>query len=224
MTIPSFDPVAPEPDLPGAATEPLPAARTAFEPTGPESVGGVSGPAASGASRIFGIALGAAMLVAVAGVAFAGGRATAAVPGGNGGALPGGNGGPLPGGNGGNGGELPGASFDLNGNGNGRPGDDEHDGPGDGQEGRPGGPTTLEGIVEGVAADSITVRLSDGRTATVGLDPATTYHQAVGATAADVTSGATVRLQISGGFRSDDDGPAGGTAELGTAGDVTVVP
>jgi hypothetical protein len=125
------------------------------------------------------------------------------------------------------GGNLPDASFDLDGNGNGREGGADDDGdhglpPGEGF-GRGGfGAGTITGTVEAVDADSLTIRTQSGLTVTFGLDGTTTYHQAVDAQASDVTAGETVEISVAGRVR-----PQGGSDDelsLGTAGDVTIVP
>lgn len=63
---------------------------------------------------------------------------------------------------------------------------------------------------------------------TVGLDGSTTYHQQADAAASDVTAGATVQLQMTGGFRPGQNGNGNGNSgtptTLGTAGSVTIVP
>jgi hypothetical protein len=86
-----------------------------------------------------------------------------------------------------------------------------------------GGPQ-IEGTVESVTADSVTIKTAGGMTVTVGLDSTTTYHQQAPATAADVKAGASVQLQLSGGFRPGAVADGSGTVSLGTASDVTVVP
>lgn len=194
-------PVEPEPG-PGIATE------SASRPT-------PAGRASSGSSRILNIALGAAVLVAVAGVAFAVGRSTAPVSTTAGTAIVPGQGGVIVPGQGGN---LPDASFDLNGNGNGFPG-----GQG-GDRGGFGGGLAMTGTVDSVSAESITIRLESGQTVTVGLDGSTTYHQQADAAASDVTAGKTVQLQLTGGVRPGQSGDTGTSTTLGTAGSVTIVP
>lgn len=239
MTTPPIDPVTPEPGLSASPTEPVPVFPSAFAPVEPD-MGPAASPAAappaaaprrgssgsSGSSRILNLALGAAVLVAVAGVAFAVGRGTAPATSTAGSAmvLVPGQGGVVPGGNGGN---LPGASLDPNGNGfpgaGGRNGVPGNRGGFGGLGGLAGG-LVIEGTVDSVTADSVTIQTTAGTTITVGLDGSTTYHQEAAATASDVTAGATVKLQISGGFRPDRSGANGGPVTLGTAADVTVVP
>jgi hypothetical protein len=177
------------------------------------------------------LALAAAVLVAVAGVAFAVGRASAPAPSGRGAAAVLQDGGLVT--------ELvPGSSFDPNGGGFVVGGGPDGTGAGSGAGVFRAGGLTLEGTVESVTADSITIRTADGATVTVGLDTDTTYHQQAGASAADVTTGETVLLRLAGGARAgftagNQGGTAGtdgspapgtGTLSLGTASDVTVVP
>jgi len=146
-------------------------------------------------SSLLNALLGLALVVAVGGVAFAVGRMTApqtaAFP--NGG--PGG--GNFPGG--------PGASFVPGGGGN---------VPGGGLFG--GGGLTLEGTVESVSGDTLTIRTADGQTVEVTLPAETTYHTQGSASSADVTSGSTVRVQV--------DPQAGQGSNQLTASDVTIVP
>lgn len=192
-----FQPAAPEPG-PVPQVEPVPVS------VQPRPSGGSSG------SRLLNVALGAALLIAAAGVAFAVGRATApgtaATAGATGGAA-------LPGNLGGNGGFGGNGSFPA-----GAPGDD--DGGFRGGQGAFGGGLTIQGTVDSVTADSVTIKLSSGRTITVGLDSGTTYHQQTSAAAGDVQAGKSVILRLTGGFRPDGTG----SGVLGTASDVTVVP
>ena len=199
---PAFQPVAPEP-------EPVPIQATVR--------------ASGGGSRLLNVALGVAVLVAVAGISFAAGRATAPatvasiVPGdgtGNANGLPNGgfrgNGGYFPGDR--NGGFVPG-------NGNG----------GTGRFGFGGG-LSISGTVDSVTADSVTIKTASGQTITIGIDGSTTYHQQAAASASDVQAGKTVMVQLSGGPRPDGNNGngagngTGGSLTLGAAGDITVVP
>jgi hypothetical protein len=230
-----FAPVEPEPGPGGAYTVP-PAAATPSKGRGP------------GPSRMLTVAVAAAVLVGAVGIAFAAGRATSPATspasdttggvsnrqqqgsGGQGGQgivpdqgqgiVPDQGGlGPMGGGN------LPDASFDLNGNG-GFPGDMDGDGdhafPGRGL-GREGfGGLGLAGTVTAVDEDSITIETDAGMTVVVGRDGTTTYHQQAPADASDVTTGSKVQVQLDGGVRPSQD--ASGNINLGTAGDVTIVP
>jgi len=253
VTTPRFDPAAAEPVTPGpsaAPTEPVPAFRppsqpafqAAFAPPEPEPVrattvasssGAAPKGASGGSSRILNLALGLAVVVAVGGVAFAVGRATA--PATTGTAAIVGQSGTGTRGNG-----FPNGSF--NPDGSPRPGGFT----GRGGFGGLGGGLVIEGTVDSVAPDSVTIKTADGNTITVGLDSSTTYHSAVPATAADVTAGKTVKLQVTGGFRPGGNGGTGGNGNggtggngnggngggtgtsgaitLGTAGDITIVP
>jgi hypothetical protein len=145
--------------------------------------------------------LGLALVVAVGGVAFAVGRMTApqaaAFP--NGG--PGG--GNFPGG--------PGASFEPGGSfvpgfgGN---------GPGGGLFGAGG--VTLEGTVESVSGDTLTIRTADGQTVDVTLPEDATYHSQATASSGDVSSGSNVLVRV--------EIQAGQGTNQFTASDVTIVP
>jgi hypothetical protein len=124
-------------------------------------------------------------------------------------------------------GTLPGASFDPNGNGL-MPGhsDGEVDGdgalPGSGF-GRQGmGGLGLSGTVTAVTPDSVTIKTEAGMTVTIGLDDGTTYHQQAPAASSDVTTGTKIQVQLDGGVRPSRD--ANGNINVGTAGDITVVP
>jgi hypothetical protein len=143
--------------------------------------------------------LGLALVVAVGGVAFAVGRMTApATPTGFPNGVPGG--GNFAGGPGAS--FAPGASFN--------PGN----GPGGGLFGAGG--VTLEGTVESVSGDTLTIRTADGQTVEVTMPEGTTYHSQASASSDEVTSGSNVLVRV--------DIQAGqGTGQL-TASDVTIVP
>jgi hypothetical protein len=165
--------------------------------------------------------LGLALVVAVGGVAFAAGRATAPTTatrtgtGANGG-FANGQGGFVPGG--------PRAS--------GAPGF------GGGGLGFGGGGAglSIEGTVSAVGADGITLTLTSGQTVTIPTSSSTTYHQRTAGSASDVTTGSTVIVQLAGGRGAFGQGggqgntasprPSGapGAGGLGTAVAVTVVP
>ena len=201
-----FTPVSPEPFY----TPPAPPAR--------KTGGGASGMT---------IALTVAVLIAGCGVSFAIGRATAptaptagqasigqGVPGEPNAGNPGGgvpaSGAPLAGG-----GNLPNASFDLNGNGSG----DTGRGPGDGRgPGGFGGGASIQGTVAATDGKTLTLKLANGQTLTVKLDASTKYAQEALGSASDVAVGKTVIVAVTG--RGDIDGNEGGS----TAGTVTVVP
>ncbi len=226
MTTPPFDPVTPEPAPSGPPRDAYPT----FRPVTPEpDMAPVVQPPArrssTGSSRALNVALALAVLVAVGGVSFGVGRFTAPATGGTaavsglngsgtrGNGFPNASAGP-------NG--FPGGSFDPNGGG--RTGGLA----GRGAFGALGG-MVIEGTVDSVTADSVTIRTTNGTTVTVGVDASTTYHSAAPATASDVTAGTAVKLQVAGGFRAGGNGGGngtgnGGTATLGTAGDITIVP
>ncbi|MCJ7712176.1 MAG: hypothetical protein MUQ32_15245, partial [Chloroflexi bacterium] len=236
MTTPPIDPVTPAPGLSTSLTEPVPTFQPGFAPPEPEAAPATPDPAprpasqkrgSSGSSRILNLALGAAVLVAVAGVSFAVGRATAPASEitGSGTVFAPGQGGVfVPGGNGGN---LPDVSFDPNGNGGFPGGVGQGRGiPGERGFGGFGGGLAITGTVDAISADSITLKLESGQTITVGLDASTTYHQQADAAASDVTTGDTVQLQMAGGFRPGQigNGNSGNAPTLGSAGSVTIVP
>ena len=126
------------------------------------------------------------------------------------------------------GGMLPGASLDPNGNGRMRGGHSDGDsgaqgalpGAGLGRLGMRG--LDVTGTVTAVTPDSLTIQTEAGVTVTVGLDDGTTYHQETPAASSDVTTGTKIQVQLDGGVRPSRD--ANGNINLGTAGDVTVVP
>lgn len=128
------------------------------------------------------IALALAGVLVVGGGGFALGRVTAPSPTFAG--FPGG-------GNGGNGGNgFPGLGGGAN-------------GPGGGGF-RGGG---LEGTVESISGDTMTLKTANGSTITVTLSSTTTYAQQVGGQASDITQGATVRI----GVNLTTGAPAGGS-------------
>ena len=158
------------------------------------------------------VLLGLALVVAIGGVAFAVGRATAPVAA----ATTARNG---FGGQGGNGGTFAG------------PGASGAPGRGFGGGGFAAGGISIQGTVEAMDATSLTIKLASGQTVTLALNGTTTYHKQAPATAADVTTGATVLVQLDGrgfGGRPQPSGapeasgaPAVG---LGAARSVTIVP
>jgi hypothetical protein len=103
----------------------------------------------------------------------------------------------------------------------------------------PGGPNgggflaagglTVEGTVESVTGDTMTIKTADGRTVEVTLGSDTEYHQQAAGSAADVTTGSKVAVQLDvTGRGPGQGGTAGGdgaaTGPTGTASDVTVIP
>jgi len=192
-------PVAPVPTMPIAATAPVVAAPAPLPDARPKSSGG----------RIVNIILAVAVAVAIGGVAFAIGRTTAPAaeaigPGGFGGGFA-------------NGSFLPNAS--------GAPGF------GGGRGGFGGGfggaGLTIEGTVQSVSGDTVTIKTANGQTIEVTTAADTTYNTQAAGSASDVTDGATVRIQVTGvggngGFRPGaSDAPTG---PVGTAGSITVIP
>jgi hypothetical protein len=176
---------------------------------------------ADGTGILVNVLLGIAVVVAVGGVAFAAGRATApASAAGNGNGRFGNGGGPFFGG--------PNAS--------GAPGTGGFAGNG----GFGGGGLSIEGTVTALSADSITIQLASGQSLTIPIDAQTTYHSRQAATAADVTTGSTVQVQLTGGrgvFNGNGNGNNGngngngGPAASGqptrttpAAGSITLVP
>jgi hypothetical protein len=150
----------------------------------------------SGSGRLINLALGGAIVLAIAGVAFAVGRVTAPAPV-TAGAFPGGNGGqfPIP-----SGGVFPGGNR-----------------PGGGLLGAGG--VTVEGTVESISDTTLTLKTADGQTIQIALDETTAYHAQSDATVQDVTTGATVLVRL------DLGGQGGtGTGTGSSANDVTVVP
>jgi hypothetical protein len=161
-------------------------------------------------SRLLNVGLGAAVLVAIAGVAFAVGRGTASVAAAT-----------NPGGRGGAGlGNGPFASGAPNGGGQFR-------GFGGGAAG-----LSIQGTVTAVTDKSVTIKTSTGATIELSIDSGTAYHQQAAGTASDVTTGKTVVVQVSGlAGRGGQGGANASAAPSGTAGpstgtatDITVVP
>jgi hypothetical protein len=181
----------------------------------------------SGAATLVNVLLGIALVIAVGGVAFAAGRATApssvATTGRNGF------------GNGQFGGFGPNAS-----------GAPDRGGFGGFGGFAAAGGVSLQGTVTAVSSDSITLQLPSGQSLKIPLDAQTTYHSRTAATAASVTNGSTVIVQLTGGGRglgqgngqgnqgngqgnqnpAASGGPAAGGAGrgLGSASSVTIVP
>ena len=159
----------------------------------------------SSGGRWLNLVLVVAAAVAIGGVAFAIGRGTAAAsaPTGDGrvfanGAFPGGS-------------FVPGASG----------------GPGlvrGGFGGGLGGGLTVQGTVELVDGDTMTIKTANGQTITVSTGASTTYHTQADATAADVTAGTTVQVRLDGGISGRPNASATPDAPIGTAGSVTVIP
>ena len=155
----------------------------------PAPVVPVNQPPKRRASRLIDIALAGAAVLAIAGVAFAVGRATAPTPeqatrafGGNGAFFR-------------NGGSFdPGAFGQGGGNGQGRFGF--------------GGGLAIDGTVTSVSADSLTVKTADGRDLTFAIDSSTAYHQASPASSSDVAVGDDVSVKVNGGRGSNGASPS----------------
>jgi hypothetical protein len=90
-------------------------------------------------------------------------------------------------------------------------------GPGDGARAFLGG-ATIEGTVESIAGDTLTLKLANGSTIQVSLGDATTYHSQAAASSSDVTAGSSVIVRI------QPDRQQGGNPGTLSAGDVTIVP
>jgi hypothetical protein len=162
-------------------------------------------PAAPGrrSASLLNVLLAVAVLVAVGGVSFAVGRATAPAP-----TFAGI----------GNDGNLPGGGIRPNG-GTGAPG-----GAGGGFGGGFGGGLTLRGTVTAVDAGTVTIELTGGASVTVSKDGTTTYHQSVTGASTDVVIGKKVEIQL-GSFDRTGNGAPGSqaTGPVGTATNITVV-
>jgi hypothetical protein len=128
-------------------------------------------------SRILDIALLGAALLAIGGVAFGVGRATAPpVSAAN-------DTGTFRGANG----FRPDGSFDPNA------------APGRGGAFALGGGLSIDGTVTAMSPDSLTLKLASGQEVTFALDSSTAYHQATAASASDVAVGANVSIKVKGG-------------------------
>ena len=167
----------------------------------PLTITGVQPRSRSG--RVLNLALGAALAIAVAGVAFAVGRGTAPVSAATGGRNAFGG---------------PGASF--------QPGGGQGFRGGFGSDSR----LAISGTVTAIGADSMTITTSSGATVQVSINGDTAYHQQAAATSADVATGKTVVVQVAGfggrggGGAGSSPAPSGGTTTAPTATDITVVP
>jgi hypothetical protein len=177
----------------------------------------------------FDLLLMGAAAVALAGVAFAGGRLTAPAAAATTGAGTGGTG--VTGGTGGGGAGRfgPNASF--------RPDGSFQPGGGGGAGGLAGGSIALSGSVVAVSATEITLQLANGATVNIPIDSSTAYHSQASATSSDVKAGTKVQVEVSGGVVRGPGGPGGGgtaaspapnasgtTRQLGTASSITIIP
>jgi hypothetical protein len=83
-----------------------------------------------------------------------------------------------------------------------------------------GGPT-IDGTVTALDGDNVTLKLADGTEMTFTLDSTTTYHQASDASASDVTVGDDVSVKVKGGARVAPGADPSAAPKL-SASDVTV--
>ena len=191
-----YQPVAPEPTtVPTTPVAPAPVTAAALP-----------GPArkSSSGGRWLNLVLVVAATVAIGGVAFAIGRSTAPASAvtGNGPVF---------------GGAFPGGSFAPGGSG----------APGFGRGGFGGGlggGLTVEGTVESIDGDTLTIKTANGQTITVTTGASTTYHTQTDASASDVQAGKTVQVRLDGGLTGRPNASAAAAAPVGTAGSVTVLP
>ncbi len=222
--VPGSSPFATTPagQSPFAGPATTPAAQSPFAaPSSPPPAPVVAPPARrrSGSSMLVNALLGFALVVAVGGVAFAAGRATAPASTGTG-------------------------RFGANGNGGfgGNFGPNASGAPNRGFGGAAGGAIAIQGKVTAVAGDSITIQLPSGQSVTIPTSDQTTYHSQTSASASDVTSGSDVIVQVAGGGRfvtggngngqgngngNGNGGPAASGAPnrgFGSASSVTIVP
>jgi hypothetical protein len=189
-----FQPVPPEP---GPAGE-------SVTPTQPVVGSGVKpGTSRPRSAAWVNVALAVAVAVAVGGIGFAAGRMTAPPSalgaGGNGFRFGNGNGpgGYFPGaGNGGNGGAAGGGRGFFG-----------------------GGGVSIQGTVESVSGDTLTLKLASGQTVQISLSGTTTYHAQAAASSSDVKTGGTVIVQVQ---INRGQGSAGAISPSAT--DVTIVP
>jgi hypothetical protein len=94
------------------------------------------------------------------------------------------------------------------------------------------GAFSLRGTVTSITPTSLTLRLENGNSITVGLDTSTTYHQQAAASASSVKSGQEVIVQLNGrGGFGGQGGPnaspqpgasTGSSSTIGPARDVTI--
>jgi hypothetical protein len=124
-----------------------------------------------GGGMLLNVILGIALVVAVGGVAFAAGRATAPATTASGRNGLGANGGGFAGPNASG---APNSAFG-------------------------GGAVSIQGAVTAISADSITLQLTSGQTVTIPINAQTTYDQRTPSTASAVTPGSTVIVQLQGG-------------------------
>jgi len=206
------DPLSTNPTSPAPGPETQPFEPAPPEPATPEPVlsTGVKpatkpGPNRPRSSMWVNAALALALAVAIGGIGFAAGRMTApaSAAGANGG-----NGFRF--GGGGQGGYFPGGAGAFGGNGGA--------GGAGGRGAFGGGGASIQGTVDSISADTLTLKLANGQTIQIALDGTTTYHAQTTAASSDVKTGGTVivRIQVNRG--------AEGGALSPSASDVTIVP
>jgi hypothetical protein len=187
------------PVQPSPAASPATTSQPPLEPVRPT----VSAPRRSSSGRWLNLLLAVAAAVAIGGIAFAVGRSTAPVATGGFGQFRNGN--------------FPGGSFDPN----------ASFAPGRGGFFAAGG-LTVEGTVQSVTGDTLTITTESGRTVEVTLGADTQYHQQAAGTASDVTTGSKVSVQLDlagrGQANSGQGGNGAASGPTGTASDVTVIP
>jgi hypothetical protein len=158
-------------------------------------------------ARVLNTVLAGALVLAVAGIAFAAGRMTAPASAVTArGTFPGGGqglNGYFGGRQGGQGGAFGGGAFAAGG---------------------AGGGVTIQGTVDAVSATTLTLKLASGQTIQIALDPTTTYHSQTNASASDIVSGGTVQVQLNLGRGAGGAGGEDGSVTGPTARDITVVP
>lgn len=207
MTFDPNPPASPQPPEPFQPVSPEPTS-AAPTPVAPASVTAASlpGPArkASSGGRWLNVVLVIAAAVAIGGVAFAIGRGTASAS-----ATTTGDGRVF-------GGAFPGGSF--------APGASGAPGFVRGGFGGGLGGLTIQGTVESVDGDTLTIKTANGQTIKVTTGASTTYHTQTDATAADVQTGKTVEVRLDGGLTGRPSASASTAAPVGTAGSVTVIP
>jgi hypothetical protein len=95
-----------------------------------------------------------------------------------------------------------------------------------------GGGVSLNGTITEATSDHITLKLANGSTLTIPVDSSTTYHRQASAASGDVTTGATVQVQLNAGGTpgvgigqqpAASGAPGGATRALGPASDITIV-
>ena len=202
MTPDSFAPVEPDPSAGSQGSAAAPSAPFGHTVSTPPPP--VIAPARK-QDRTFRILLAVGLLVAVGGVTFAIGRVTAPAAAATRGTFANGNSG-----TGANGAGTGGAGF--------------------GRGAGFGGGALVTGTVDSISGTTMTLKEANGSTVTVNLASTTTYHAQATATAADVTTGKQVQVQveIAGGFGGQGlpgASPAAGgtTTRTVTATDVTLV-